>query len=45
MTMEELDRELEKSYKKQRIALRVGGIAAIGSVICTIVVLMCQISG
>lgn len=43
MTLEELNKALEKSQKKQQIALNIGLVAALGSVICTAVLILYQI--
>ncbi len=42
LSMEELDRLLEESRRKQRIAIRIQLAAVIGSVICTVAMLIYQ---
>lgn len=43
LSMEELDRLLEKSRRKQRIAIRIQLAAVIGSLICTAAMVIYQI--
>lgn len=42
LTMEELDRLLEESRRKQKLAIRIQLAAAIGSMICTIAMIIYQ---
>lgn len=39
----ELYEELEKSYRKQRILLKIQIATTIGSLLCTMAVIICQI--
>lgn len=41
---EDIEKKLQESYKKQRIALCIGVIAAMGSAVCTIAMIIYQIS-
>lgn len=42
--MDELNRKLQESYRKQRIANRIGIVAAVGSMISTAILIIYQIS-
>ena len=44
LSMEELDRLLEESQRKQRIAIRIQIAALIGSMICTVIMIIYQIT-
>ncbi len=42
MEREELERKLQESYRKQKIANIIGVAAAIGSVMCTVAIIVLQ---